>query len=271
MVSYDKKPKIKIIAQSKELGVVPSFNTIAEIKGVEKPNEYVVLSAHFDSWDGGQGATDNGTGTLTMMEAMRILKASGLKPKRTIRIGLWSGEEQGLLGSSAYVEKHFAELPPPADPKLKDLPRSLQEAPLPPVYKADYKRISAYYNYDNGGGRIRGIYLQGNETLRGVFREWLKPLRDLGAETVTLSRTGSTDHVSFDNIGLPGFQFIQDEIEYDTRTHHTNMDTYDHLVPGDLMQAATIVASFVYNTATREEKIPRKTLPKPRGTGTRGF
>ena len=188
-----------------------------------------------------------------MMEAMRIIKATGLQPKRSIRICLWSGEEQGLLGSRGYVKNHFAD-------------------PVDMVLKTGHEKVSAYYNLDNGTGKIRGIYLQGNKEAGPIFSKWLEPFNDLGAKTVTIDNTGGTDHQAFDAVGIPGFQFIQDAIEYDTRTHHTNMDTYDHLVPADLMQAATIVASFVYNTAQKEEKIPRKALPKPRGTGgTRGF
>ena len=180
-----------------------------------------------------------------MMEVIRILKATGLQPKRTIRIALWSGEEQGLLGSRAYVKNHFAD---PADM----------------VLKPEHAKVSAYYNLDNGSGKVRGIYLQGNKNAGPIFQQWLEPFNELGAKTVTINNTGGTDHQSFDGVGIPGFQFIQDPLEYDTRTHHTNMDTYDHLVPEDLRQAATVIAAFVYNTAQRDEKIPRKDLPKPR-------
>jgi carboxypeptidase Q len=221
------------------------YNVIAEIKGTAKnlKDELVMLGGHLDSWHGGTGATDNGAGCIVMMEVVRILKAIGVKPKRTIRIALWSGEEQGLLGSKGYVKKTFAD---PADMKL-----------LPA-----HEKFSSYFNVDNGTGKIRGVYLQGNEAVRSIFQQWLAPFNDLGAKTLTISNTGGTDHLSFDAVGLPGFQFIQDPLEYDTRTHHSNMDVYDHLQEDDLKQAATIVAAFVYNAAMRDAKIPRKELPK---------
>jgi len=229
---------------------IKGYNVIAEIPGTDTvlKNEIVMLGGHLDSWQGATGATDNAAGCAVMMEAVRIIKALGLQSKRTIRIALWSGEEQGLLGSRAYVRNHFAD---PADM----------------VLKPEHGNVSAYYNLDNGTGRIRGIYLQGNAAAGAIFAKWLEPFYELDAKTITINNTGGTDHLAFDGVGIPGFQFIQDEIEYDTRTHHTNMDTYDHLVPEDLKQAATIVASFVYNTAQRDEKIPRKELPKPRSGG----
>jgi Zn-dependent M28 family amino/carboxypeptidase len=233
---------------------IKGYNVVAEIPGTDPKlsDEIVMLGGHLDSWHGATGATDNAAGCSVMMEAVRILKASGLQPRRTIRIVLWSGEEEGLLGSRAYVKNHFAD---PADM----------------VLKPEHQKVSAYYNLDNGTGKIRGIYLQGNKEAGPIFSKWLEPFQDLGAKTVTISNTGSTDHVSFDGVGIPGFQFIQDPIDYDTRTHHSNMDTYDHLVPDDLKQAATLVAAFVYNTAQRDEKIPRKELPKPRPAGGRNF
>lgn len=219
------------------------YNVIAEWKGSDKnlKDEVVMLGGHLDSWHAGTGATDNGAGCIVMMEAVRILKALGVKPKRTIRIALWSGEEQGLLGSKGYVKKTFGD---PADMKL-----------LPA-----HEKFSSYFNVDNGTGKIRGVYLQGNEAVRPIFQQWLAPFNDLGAKTLCISNTGGTDHLSFDAVGLPGFQFIQDPIEYDTRTHHSNMDVYDHLQEDDLKQAATIVAAFVYNAAMRSAKIPRKAL-----------
>lgn len=233
---------------------IKGYNVVAEIIGTDPKlkDEIVMLGGHLDSWQGATGATDNAAGCAVMMEALRIIKTSGLVPRRTIRIALWSGEEQGLLGSRGYVKNHFAD---PVTMKL-----------LPA-----HEKLSAYFNLDNGTGKIRGIYLQGNEAAGPVFTQWLQPFNDLGANTVTISNTGGTDHQSFDAVGLPGFQFIQDEIEYDTRTHHTNMDSYDHLQASDLQQAATIVAAFVYNASTRDEKIPRKTLPEPRPAGQRGF
>jgi carboxypeptidase Q len=228
------------------------YNVIAEIKGTDKnlKDEVVMLGGHLDSWHAGTGATDNGAGSMVMMEAIRILKAIGIKPRRTIRIALWSGEEEGLLGSRGYVKKTFAD---PADMKL-----------LPA-----HEKFSSYFNVDNGTGKIRGVYLQGNEAVRPIFQQWLAPFNDLGAKTLTISNTGGTDHLSFDAVGLPGFQFIQDPLEYETRNHHSNMDVYDHLQEDDLKQAATIVAAFVYDAAMRDAKIPRKELPKanPRGRG----
>jgi carboxypeptidase Q len=220
------------------------YNVIAEIPGTDKKlkDEVVMLGGHLDSWHAATGATDNAAGSAVMMEALRIIKTLNLKPKRTIRIALWSSEEQGLFGSRGYVATHFG------DPKTMTL-------------KPEHEKISAYYNLDNGTGKIRGIYLQGNEAAGPVFKEWFSPFNDLGAKTITIQNTGGTDHQSFDAVGIPGFQFIQDEIEYSSRTHHTNMDTYDRLIEDDLKQAATIVASFVYNTAQRAEKIPRKALP----------
>ena len=238
-----------------------AYNTLADLPGGSRKNELVMIGAHLDSWHTGTGAADNAAGVAVMMEAMRILKATGLKPKRTICIGLWSGEEQGLLGSNAYVEKHFAELPPPADPKLKDLPRSLQEAPLPPVYKADHKRISAYYNYDNGGGRIRGIYAQENLAAAEVFKQWIVPMVDIGVTTLTNRNTGSTDHIPFDRVGIPGFQFVQDNLDYFTHVHHTHLDGLDHLQAEDLRQSAVVVATLAYLTAMRDEPLPRKAQP----------
>ena len=217
------------------------YNVVAEIKGTDKKlkDELVMIGGHLDSWHGAMGATDNAAGCAVMMEAMRILKTLGVKPRRTIRIALWSAEEEGLIGSRNYVRNHFTDT---ATRK----------------YNAEGDKLAAYFNLDNGTGKIRGVYLQGNEAVKPIFTQWLQPFHDLGASTLTLQNTGGTDHLSFDAIGLPGFQFIQDAIEYSTRTHHTNMDSYDHLQPADLMQAATIVASFVYNAAMRDEKLPRK-------------
>jgi hypothetical protein len=230
------------------------YNVIGEIPGTDPKlkDEVVMLGAHLDSWQGATGATDNAAGSAVMMEVMRILKATNFQPRRTIRIALWGGEEQGLFGSRNYVKMHVG------DPATMQL-------------KPEQQKITAYYNLDNGTGRIRGIYLQGNESVRPIFAKWLEPFNDLGASTLTISNTGGTDHLSFDAVGVPGFQFIQDPIEYDTRTHHSNMDTYDHLIPADLQQASTIIAAFVYNTAQRDEKLPRKELPKPRGEGRAAF
>jgi carboxypeptidase Q len=218
-------------------------DVVAEIQGTDLKDELVMLGGHLDSWHAGTGATDNGAGSAVVMEAVRILKAIGIKPRRTIRIALWSGEEQGLLGSRAYVKNHFGDR-------------------LTMQLKPEQEKVSAYFNLDNGGGKIRGIYMQGNIELRPIFESWLEPFADLGASTLTTRNTGSTDHISFDEVGIPGFQFIQDGLDYGTKTHHTNMDLYDRASANDLMQASVIIASFVYNTAMRDEKLPRKPLPK---------
>jgi carboxypeptidase Q len=217
------------------------YNVIAEIPGTDKKfkDEVVMVGGHYDSWHSATGATDNAAGSAVMMEVMRILKAIDFKPKRTIRIALWSGEEQGIYGSRGYVAKHFG------DAQTKE-----------------NEKVSAYYNLDNGTGTVRGIYLQGNEAARPIFKEWLSPFNDLGARAITISNTGGTDHLSFDAAGIPGFQFIQDPMDYNTRTHHSNQDTYDRLVEDDLKKSATIIASFVYHTSQREKQIPRKPLVK---------
>jgi carboxypeptidase Q len=221
------------------------YNVIGEIPGTDPTlkAQVVMLGAHLDAWHTGTGATDNGAGCVVMMEAMRILKALGVQPRRTIRIALWGAEEQGLLGSFGYVKKHFGN-------------------PINMHLSAEQKNISAYFNLDNGSGKIRGIYAQKNIAAKPIFESWLKPFADMGATAVTLSNTGATDHLSFDAVGIPGFQFIQDPLEYEPRTHHTNMDVYDHLQIDDLKQAAVVVAGFIYNAAMRDEMIPRKPLPK---------
>jgi carboxypeptidase Q len=221
-----------------------SFNITGEIPGTTKSDEIVMVGGHFDSWNYSTGATDNAAGSAVAMEVVRILKAANLPMARTVRIGLWGGEEEGLLGSHAYVKEHFA------DPEV-----------MKPT--AEHARISGYFNLDNGTGKIRGVYLQGNDMMRPIFESWFVPFQDLGAQTITIRNTGGTDHQSFDGVGIPGFQFIQDPMDYGTRTHHSNMDNYDRIQAGDLMQSSAIMASFVYNTATRAEMLPRKPLPKP--------
>ncbi len=223
---------------------IRGYNVIAELKGSDKnlKEEVVMIGGHLDSWHASTGATDNAAGCAVMMEVMRILKANNFKPRRTIRICLWGGEEQGLHGSRNYVRNNLTDT-------------------ATRRFNANGDKISAYYNLDNGTGKIRGIYTQGNEEVKGIFSKWLEPFAELGASTVTLQNTGGTDHLALDGIGIPGFQFIQDVIEYDTRTHHTNMDSYDHLIADDLKQAATIIASFVYHTAQRDTKMPRKPAP----------
>jgi hypothetical protein len=220
------------------------FNIAGEIPGTDKADELVMLGAHFDSWHTGTGATDNAAGSAVMMEAMRLLKVSGVKLRRTVRIGLWGGEEEGLLGSKEYVKAHFA------DPTTMQL-------------KPEHAKLAGYFNVDNGTGLIRGVYLQGNEAAAPIFQQWMEPFKNLGMTTLTIRNTGGTDHLSYDAVGLPGFQFVQDEVEYNSRTHHSNMDVYERIQPADMMRNAVIVAAFVYNTANREEKLPRKPLPKP--------
>jgi carboxypeptidase Q len=230
-----------------------SFNIVGEIPGSDKSkaDEVVMLGGHFDSWQAGTGATDNGAGSTVMLEAMRILKTTGLKMRRTVRIALWTGEEEGLLGSRAYVKQHFA------DPTSED-PATHLIKPLP-----EHAKLDAYYNIDNGTGKIRGVYLQGNDMVAPIFNAWMTPFHDLGMNTLTIRNTGGTDHLSFDAVGLPGFQFIQDPLDYETRTHHSNMDVYERIQEPDMKQMAVIVASFVYLTANRDEMLPRKPLPKP--------
>jgi hypothetical protein len=236
------------------------YDTIAELAGTDKKDEVVMLGAHLDSWHAGTGATDNGAGTIVMMEAMRILKALDIKPRRTIRIGLWSGEEEGLLGSQGYVEQHFGSRPPMDDSGMKGMPTLMRREAGPVTVKPEQAKVSGYFNVDNGTGKIRGIYLQENEAVEPIFEAWMRPFKDLDMTTITMRNTGGTDHQSFDAVGIPGFQFIQDPVEYESRTHHSNMDVYDRLQPEDLKQMAVIVASFVYNTAMRDQMLPRKPI-----------
>jgi hypothetical protein len=238
------------------------YNTIAEIPGTDKKDELVMLGAHLDSWYTGTGATDNGAGTVVMMEAVRILKALGIKPRRTIRIGLWTGEEQGLLGSQWYVAQHFGSRPASTDPDRKGDPSVMRRENGPMTIKPEQAKVSVYFNVDNGTGKIRGVHMQENASVRPIFESWIKPFQDLGMDTLTMRNTGGTDHLSFDAVGIPGFQFIQDSLDYETRTHHSNMDVYDRLQPDDLKQMAVIVASFVYQAAMREQMFPRKPIEK---------
>ncbi len=244
-----------------------SYNTTAEIPGSDLNDEVVMCGAHLDSWHSGTGATDNAAGSAVGMEALRILKALGVKPRRTIRIGLWSGEEQGLLGSRAYVAQHFAERPAPPAGAANDPAAMMRGMTGPFTTKPEHAKFSSYFNLDNGTGKIRGIYLQGNEATRSIFRAWLAPFKDLGASTITISNTGGTDHQAFDGVGLPGFQFIQDPVEYDTRTHHSNMDVYERIQADDMKQASVIMAAFLYNAAMRDEKLPRKPVAAPQQAG----
>jgi hypothetical protein len=220
------------------------FNIVAEIPGTDKADEVVMLGAHFDSWHAGTGAVDNASGSAVMIEAMRILKQSGVRLRRTVRLGLWTGEEQGLLGSRAYVRNHFAD---PADMKLKP----------------EHATLAGYFNMDNGTGQYRGVYLQGNEAAAPIFRAWMAPFANIGMTHLTIRNTGGTDHLAYNAVGLPGFQFIQDPVQYSSRTHHSNLDVYDQFIASDLMKNAVITAAFVYHTANREQPLPRKPLPKP--------
>jgi hypothetical protein len=239
------------------------WDTTAEIPGTDKKDELVMLGAHLDSWHAGTGATDNAAGTIVMMEAVRILKALGVKPRRTIRIGLWTGEEQGLLGSQWYVSKYFGTRPESTDPDRKGDPTIIRRDSGPITVKPEQAKVSVYFNVDNGTGKIRGVYTQENSAVAPIFDAWMKPFHDLGMDTLSTRNTGGTDHLSFDAVGIPGFQFIQDPIEYDTRTHHSNMDVYDRLQPDDLKQMAVIVASFVYMAAERDQMFPRKPIEPP--------
>ncbi|HLB01434.1 MAG TPA: M20/M25/M40 family metallo-hydrolase [Bacteroidota bacterium] len=252
MIKKGEKPRLDMNLDVKFGKVDSLYNVIAEIPGTDLADEVVMLGGHFDSWHGGTGATDDGTGSAASMEAIRILKALDLKPRRTIRVALWDGEEQGLNGSKAYVKSHFG--------AREDVPDGQGEI----KYLPEAAKFSVYFNHDNGSGKLRGVYMQGNEAVRPIFRKWLGDFDSLGANTLTLSNTGGTDHLSFDAIGLPGFQFIQDQIEYSTRTHHSTMDLYDRVQEEDMKQAAVIMATFVYRAAMMDEKFPRKELPKPR-------
>jgi len=222
------------------------FNVIAEMPGSDPvlKDEVVLLGAHFDSVAAGTGATDNATGSAAMMEALRILKAVGANPRRTIRIGLWGGEEEGLMGSRAYVREHYAD------------PATMTVTPA-------HEQLSAYFNSDNGTGRVRGIWLQSNPAVESIFRQWMEPLKDLGVFAIGPRSVTSTDHVSFDAVGLPAFQFMVDRLEYNSRTHHSNMDTFDRVQADDMIQHATVIAVFAYNAAMRHERLPRKALPAP--------
>ena len=253
--------RVNVAARFTDDADQPAYNTIAEIPGSgPHRDEVVMIGAHLDSWHAGTGASDNGAGVAVVMEAMRILKAVGAKPDRTIRVALWTGEEQGLLGSAAYVAEHFGHYPEPTDPEQKAIPAFFRQDKGKLVRGKGYDKLAAYFNLDNGSGRIRGIYAQENMAVAPIFEAWLKPWNDVGATIVTQQNTGSTDHISFDRIGLPGFQFVQDGLDYFSNVHHTDLDTYDHASAQDLKQAAAIMASFAYNAATRPQKLPRKPL-----------
>jgi carboxypeptidase Q len=244
----------------------PMFNVVGEIPGTDKADEVVMLGAHFDSWHASTGATDNVAGSAAMMEAMRILKQSGVKLRRTVRIGLWTGEEQGLIGSRDYVKAHFGGCNDPAPAGRGGGGRGGCQTGY--TFSPAHAKFAGYFNIDNGTGAIRGIYLQQNDAVGPIFREWIEPFRSIGMSAITIRNTGGTDHQAFDALGLPGFQFIQDDVEYGTMTHHTNLDSYERLQPGDMMKNATIAASFAFLAANRDDKLPRK--PAPTAAAGRG-
>jgi hypothetical protein len=241
------------------------FDTVAEIPGTDPKlkDQVVMVGGHLDSWIGGTGATDNGAGTIVAMEAVRILKALGIKPRRTIRIALWTGEEQGIFGSKGYCTIHFGSAALSTAPDQLQLPEFMRRAAGPLEVKPEQKLISAYFNVDNGTGKIRGVYTQGNAAIAPIFAQWIAPLKDLGVTTITNRNTGGTDHLSFDAVGIPGFQFIQDMLDYESRTHHSNEDVVERLQPSDLKQIAVVEAIFLYNAAQRDQMLPRKPLPQP--------
>ena len=248
------------------------YDTVAEIPGVDPKlkEQLVMLGGHLDSWHAGEGATDNGAGSVVAMEAVRLLKKLGVQPRRTIRVALWSGEEEGLLGSRGHVKNHFGGRPEPPPSRDDNTPSFMRPPRGPLELKPEQKLVSAYFNLDNGTGKVRGVYLQGNELVAAMFQKWMEPFRDLGMTTLTMRNTGGTDHLSFDAVGIPGFQFIQDPMDYDTLTHHSNLDVYEHIRAEDLKQAAVIEACFVYNAAMLDEMLPRKPIrheefepPKP--------
>ena len=250
LLEHDVPVKVELDVRVRFHENTKGFNVVGEIPGTDLAKEVVMLGAHFDSHPFATGATDNATGSTAMLEALRLIKTLGLKPRRTIRVGLWGGEEQGLLGSRAYVQVHFGD------------PQSMQ-------LKPEHATLSAYFNLDNGTGRIRGVWMQGNLAVQPIFQQWIAPLKDLGVTILGPRGVSQTDHVSFDNVGLPGFQFVQDRLEYNARSHHSNMDTYDRVQRDDVVQQATVAAIFAYDAAVRDEKLPRKALPAPqRGRGS---
>lgn len=264
MMKKDQKVKLEMTLDVAWTPADSSFNVIAEIPGTDLKDEVVLLGGHFDTWHGGTGATDNSSGSAACMEAVRIIKTLGLQPRRTIRIGLWAAEEEGIIGSREYVSRHYAA----REGGGGGFPMGGGAGEL--NKKPDFDKLSVYFNHDNGTGKIRGVYLQGNEAARPIFRAWLEPFTSLGASTLTIQNTSGTDHLSFDAVGLPGFQFIQDPIEYDSRTHHYTMDLYERAQADDMKQAATIMAAFAYNAAMRDEMFPRKPAAAPRPARTGG-
>lgn len=238
------------------------YNTIAEIPGTDLKDEVVMLGGHLDSWHGATGATDDAAGVSVMMEAVRILKTLGLQPRRTIRIALWTGEEQGLMGSRGYVSEHFASRPENTAPEHAHLPPFLRPAAGPLTLKPEHGKISVYANVDSGTGKIRGLNLQENAALIPIVQPLIEPFKDVGMTTISMRKTGGSDHVPFDAVGIPVFDFEQDAVEYDTRTHHSNIDSFERIQRADMLQASAVVAAFVYHAAMRDQILPRKPLPK---------
>jgi len=255
MIQKGSRVKLEMNLEANFFDGQPGMNIVGEIPGTDLKDDVVMIGGHFDSWHGGTGATDNGTGSASCIEAMRILKTLGVKPRRTIRIALWGGEEEGLLGSKEYVASHFGERDTAQGSAFGEIKK-----------KPEYEKLYVYFNNDNGTGKVRGVYMQGNEATRPIFRSWLGPFTDMDASTLTIENTGGTDHLSFDAIGLPGFQFIQDNIDYETRTHHSNMDVFDRVQENDLKQASVIMAAFAYNAAMREGSFPHKPVPQAGGS-----
>jgi carboxypeptidase Q len=263
MLDKDIEPELEIDVAVQWFDDDPkAYNTIADLPGSDLADQFVMVGGHLDSWHTGTGATDNGGNCAIVMEALRIIKDAGLQPRRTIRAALWSGEEQGYMGSRDYVESHLATRPETTDPEQLALPTWARERTWPIEPLPAHSSVSAYFNIDNGCGQIRGIYAEENAAIVPIFEAWFKPFADLGADTVTMEKTGGTDHQPFDWVGVPGFQFIQDPMDYMGRTHHTNVDTYDHLNPEDLKKTAVILASFLWHAANRDEMLPRKPMPE---------
>jgi hypothetical protein len=255
MIQKGSHVRLAINLEAEFYNAQAGMNIVGEIPGSDLKDEVVMIGGHFDSWHGATGATDNGTGSASCIEAMRILTTLGVKPRRTIRIALWGGEEEGLLGSKEYVAEHFGERDTTQGSSLGQIKK-----------KPEYEKLYVYFNNDNGTGRVRGVYMQGNEATRPIFRAWLGPFADMDASTLTIENTGGTDHLSFDAIGLPGFQFLQDNIDYETRTHHSNMDVFDRVQENDLKQASVIMAAFAYDAAMRDGSFPRKPIPQAGGS-----
>jgi len=240
---------------------VNAYNVLADIPGTSKDGTYVMAGAHLDSWVAGDGAADNGAGSAMIMEAARILSTLKVQPKRTIRFALWAGEEQGLLGSLGYIERHFASRGSPNDARLTGMALYTGWGNRWPITtKPEWSKMTAYFNIDNGSGRLRGIYAENNPAVVPIFKEWLAPFNSMGASSVVIRKTGGTDHVYMQAIGLPGFQFIQDPLDYGSRIHHTSIDTYDHLKAEDMRQAAVVLAAFLWNAANGDA-LPRPPLP----------